>query len=296
VQEDRLVVILADISGYTRFMVENRTSAVHGQLCINSLIDALLQNVDIPLTLQEIEGDAVFLYARDPGSETGWRATLDEVGQKLPKFFDAFLAAAGATAESTPCGCAICRNSDQLGLKIVVHSGTAVFHELAGRSQVSGPDVILAHRLLKNTVSSNAYLLLSDPAYELLGPQLSGDFEEHEERYEGFDRVAVRVRPLDREFLAARDDLYRLGETDLRGAVDSYLDWLGQNLPTAALQQARSPIRAFGWRDRLLMLWDAVVGFRLAKGRLRSAIPAAQLARGERRTEWTGRRAPDSIR
>lgn len=35
-QQDELVIILADISGYTRFMVENRTSAVHGQLCINS--------------------------------------------------------------------------------------------------------------------------------------------------------------------------------------------------------------------------------------------------------------------
>ena len=55
-QQDELIIILADISGYTRFMVENRTSAVHGQLCINSLVEAILDNVDVPLTLQEIEG------------------------------------------------------------------------------------------------------------------------------------------------------------------------------------------------------------------------------------------------
>jgi hypothetical protein len=43
-----LVIILADISGYTRFMLETQTSAVHGQLVINGLIEALLEQVDIP--------------------------------------------------------------------------------------------------------------------------------------------------------------------------------------------------------------------------------------------------------
>ena len=90
-KQDRLVIILADISGYTRFMLENRTSAVHGQLCINSLIEAILEQVDIPLTLQEIEGDAVFLYARDPGSEAAWQVMLEEVSQKLVNFFDTFI-------------------------------------------------------------------------------------------------------------------------------------------------------------------------------------------------------------
>ena len=34
----RLVIIIADISGYTQFMVENQLAAVHGQLCITFLI------------------------------------------------------------------------------------------------------------------------------------------------------------------------------------------------------------------------------------------------------------------
>lgn len=292
-QQDRLVILLADISGYTRFMVENRTSAVHGQLCINSLIEALLEQVDIPLTLQEIEGDAVFLYARDPGSEAGWRETLEEVARKLPRFFDAFITRTGATMESTPCGCAICRNSDQLGLKVVVHAGEAVFHEVAGRRQVSGPDVILAHRLLKNSVPSREYLLLSEPAFALLGAQLPGEFETHEEAFEGFGPVAVRVRSLEKEMLAARDAVYGLGEAELHGVVDAYLGWIEQSLPKAAWEQVRAPIRPFGWRDRLLMLWEAFVGFRLMRGRLQAAIPAAQQARGHRRTEWAGRPAPE---
>jgi hypothetical protein len=296
VQQDELVIILADISGYTRFMLENRTSAVHGQLCINSLIEAILEQVDIPLTLQEIEGDAVFLYARSPGSEADWQRVLQEVGQKLTNFFDAFIARAGLTVESTPCGCAICRNADLLGLKVVVHAGEAVFHEVVGRPQVSGPDVILAHRLLKNSVPSNEYLLLTEPAFELLGAQLPGDFEAHEETYEGFDRVPVRVRSLEQDFLAARDAVYKLSEPELEGAVDSYLSWIQRSLPLAARQQARAPSRSFRWFDRLLMLFDAMIGFRLVRGHFRTAIPAAQRARGKRRTEWTGRSATESSR
>jgi len=291
VQEKKLVVILADISGYTRFMLENRTSAVHGQLCINSLIESILEQVDIPLTLQEIEGDAVFLYAADPGSPEAWRAVAEEVGRKLGRFFEVFIARTGATIESTPCGCAICRNSDQLGFKIVVHAGQAVFHEVAGRPQVSGPDVILAHRLLKNSLESSEYLLLTETAFELMGESVPGHFETHEEAYEGFGRVPVRVRFLESDFLAARDAVYEMSDTQRQASVESYLDHMQRSLLPAALQQARRPIRAFGWRDKLLMLWDASVRFRSLRPFLRRAIPEAQRKRGRRRTDWTGRPA-----
>lgn len=294
-KEQKVVIILADISGYTRFMLENRTSAVHGQLCINSLIESILEQVDIPLTLQEIEGDAVFLYAADSGSAESWQATLEEVSRKLAGFFEAFIARAGLTIESTPCGCAICRNSDQLGLKIVVHAGEAVFHEVAGRPQVSGPDVILAHRFLKNSIESHEYLLLTEPAYQLLGVHLPGRFEEHAETYEGFGRVPARVRFLEEDFLAARDAVYRMSEPALRAAVDSYVGWIGQSLWPAALQQIRRPIREFGLFDKAMMLWEGLVEFRLVRRMIQRSIPPAQLARGKRRTEWTGRPAvPDS--
>ena len=230
-------------------------------------------------------GKTVFLYAADPGSDEGWKSTLEEVSQKLDRFFEAFIARTGAVIESTPCPCAICRNSNQLGLKIIVHVGEAVFHEIAGRSQVSGPDVILAHRLLKNSIEGNEYLLLSDAAFEQMGEHLAGPFDSHEESYEGFGRVPVRVRSLEEAFLAARDALYQLEEPQLREAADVYLDWVGRSLRPATLQQMRAPIRAFGWRDRLAMLLEALA-FPLFRRRLRDGIPAGQLARGKRRTEW----------
>lgn len=40
---------------------------------------------------------------------------------------------------------------------------------VGGRPRVTGPDVILVHRLLKNSVAAGAYLLLTEPALERVG-------------------------------------------------------------------------------------------------------------------------------
>ena len=109
--EKRVVIVLADISGYTQFMVENQMSAVHGQQCITFLIETLIREIDIPLRLQEIEGDALFLYAEDPGTDEAWQDALEQIPAKLLRFFDAFYEGAVLAMEATPCKCAICRNS-----------------------------------------------------------------------------------------------------------------------------------------------------------------------------------------
>ncbi|MGH8598256.1 MAG: DUF2652 domain-containing protein, partial [Gammaproteobacteria bacterium] len=258
-QQKNLIIILADISGYTKFMLDNRTSAVHGQLLINGLIESILAQVDIPLTLQEIEGDAVFLYAADPGPLGDWRRVIEEVSHKLDKFFAAFITQSGLSFETTPCECAICHNAEKLGLKIVVHAGEAVFHTVAGRAQVSGSDVILAHRLLKNTLASHEYLLLTEQAFALMGEYLPGEFEHHRETYEGFGTVPVRVRFLEQEFLQARDSVYLLNDSDLQTAVNGWVEWGVKHIFNAAIQQFHRPIRAFSWLQRTLMLVEAAL-------------------------------------
>jgi len=281
----KLVIILADISGYTQFMVENQTSALHGQAVINALIESIIAQVDIPLTLQEIEGDAVFLYAAHPGSEDGWHTVVEEVSWKLGKFFESFIAELGVIAEATPCPCAVCRNLEKLALKIVVHSGEAVFHQIAGRPQVSGSDVILAHRLLKNSVAANFYLLLSDAAWVAMGAHLPGTFDRHQETYEGFGTVTLRVRDLTADLLAARDAVYMLDEPELEAAVRNYTNMSrSSRLLAAAIRQLRNPIRRFSWTEKTLMLWEAAVALPLAT-RLyyRRALPKQLMARGRRR-------------
>ena len=250
-RENELIIILADISGYTEFMVANQLSAIHGQICISTLIEALLRQVDIPLTLQEIEGDAVFLYADHPGDAEAWQRVLVQVGTKLGRFFEVFRESAAAAAESTPCHCAICSNADKLSLKIVVHSGRAVFHNIAGRPQVSGADVILAHRLLKNSVASNQYLLLSETAYQALGAELKLDFVSGRERYDEFGDVVTHVREMDEAFEEARTALYSLDDRALTTRGREYALWPALGQIPAAIEQVRKPATPASWLSRV---------------------------------------------
>jgi hypothetical protein len=221
-REQRLVIILADLSGYTKFMLGNQLSAVHGQQLITALLECILREVKIPLVLQEIEGDAVFLYAAHPGSEEGWREVLSEIRLKLERFFSAFQRELITRAESTLCECTVCRHLDSLKLKIVVHSGVAVFHEIAGRPQVSGVDVITAHWLLKNSVPSDEYLLMSEQAYEDLGRGMEGTFNRGLETYESVEPVVTYVRLMGESREKAREEFYALSEAEMNANARRY--------------------------------------------------------------------------
>jgi hypothetical protein len=190
---ERLLLILADISGYTRFMLASQVALVHGQQVITHLIEAILQEVEIPLEVKEIEGDAVFLYAVRPGDDEAWSEICEEVGRKLLRFFEVFSAALVAESESTLCPCSVCRNLDRLKLKIVAHSGEALFHTIGRFADMSGIDVILAHRLLKNSIASDEYLLMTEPAFRDLRFPSGIEVKKGSEEYEGFGAIATFV-------------------------------------------------------------------------------------------------------
>lgn len=185
----RVVLILADISGYTRFMLANQTALVHAQMVITKLLEEIIREVEIPLEIKELEGDAVFLYAVKPDDEDAWEETRRLIGDKLVSFFDAFARGILAGSEFALCQCPSCQNVDQLKLKIVVHSGEAVFHEVGHFSDLSGVDVILAHRLLKNSIPSDEYVLMTESAYRDLAFGKPAEVIEGEEHYEGFGTI-----------------------------------------------------------------------------------------------------------
>jgi class 3 adenylate cyclase len=189
----RLLLILADISGYTRFMLASQLALVHGQQVITQLIEAILREVEIPLEIKEIEGDAVFLYAVHPGDDEGWSEVCEEVGRKLLRFFEVFSAALVSESESTACPCSVCRNLDGLKLKIIVHSGEALLHTIGRFADISGVDVILAHRLLKNSVTSDEYILMTEPAYRDLHFPTELEVKNGSEEYEGFGAIVTFV-------------------------------------------------------------------------------------------------------
>ena len=84
-----VVLLLADISGYTRFMVAHEKSLRHSQTIIAALLESLMAQVGPPLRVAEIQGDALFMYA--PKTENGdWGRQADRLMGSALRLFEVF--------------------------------------------------------------------------------------------------------------------------------------------------------------------------------------------------------------
>jgi Protein of unknown function (DUF2652) len=176
-------LVLADISGYSAFLqavaYEHRNDAFaggkvpHAYGVISSLLDGIVQRLVPPFTLSKLEGDAVFVYATDDSAPRG-QALLDCIGACYADFRERV-----ATAHTVwPCSCEPCRRINQLDLKFVLHAGPFVIQAIAGREELVGPEVVVAHRLLKSragdAVGHGAFALITDVAAEWLDVPADG--------------------------------------------------------------------------------------------------------------------------
>jgi hypothetical protein len=159
-----VLLIIADISGYTRYMTSNAKTLAHSQAVITELVVAIIQEIQLPLEVAKLEGDAIFLFCRKQGGLQPWTTARPVVAGKLLAFFSLFTRKIQELAQSTTCSCQACRNIDKLRLKVIVHSGEALFHRVLNFVELAGVDVIIAHRLLKNSVNAHQYLLLTEVA------------------------------------------------------------------------------------------------------------------------------------
>jgi len=159
-----VLLIIADISGYTRYMTANAKTLAHSQTIITELVKAIITQVQLPLEVAKLEGDAVFLFCRKRDDAHSWAETRRLIGRKLLTFFRLFSEKVSELSESTTCTCNACTHIEKLRLKVVVHSGEALFHHVFNFLELAGVDVILIHRLLKNSVGADQYLLLTEAA------------------------------------------------------------------------------------------------------------------------------------
>lgn len=153
-------LILADISGYTRFVRMHKISLLHAEEIVTELMEAVLSRVEEPLILNKLEGDAAFVYARMTANPDEARLIMDMV----MGFFAAFRSRQQELIKAGEggCFCAACCNIGSLKLKAIVHYGQAVIKQVRQLEELGGVDVILAHRLLKNNLQAQEYLLLTD--------------------------------------------------------------------------------------------------------------------------------------
>lgn len=199
-------LVLADISGYTKFMLANRETMVHGQLIINELIKAVLTEVNDTFRISKLEGDAVFMYLFPADEKKELSQVLPNKLFALPKSFETkrrFLAGANI------CHCNACKNIHELRIKVIAHFGQAMVSDIGDFSELSGVDVILVHRLLKNKVKSKEYILLTDPAFSQLVIGNKSDFKSHIESDDDLGEIKVHV--LDLENGTGSEDKPKIG-------------------------------------------------------------------------------------
>ncbi|OBJ96484.1 hypothetical protein A5638_16445 [Mycolicibacterium fortuitum] len=193
-------LLLADISGYTNFLTQ--TELEHAQAIVSELTVLVRDRFVPPMRFVKVEGDAVFCYAERRVFGDGERLL-----QLLEVCYYEFSNRLLNMARNTTCPCAACAAIASLDLKFICHYGTFVIDTNAGGVDLAGADVILVHRLLKNTVSQTtgveAYALLTDACLEQLPRDLN--LLRHEEHYESFGITAGGVHDLKPVLKAMRD-------------------------------------------------------------------------------------------
>ena len=192
------MLLLADISGYTAFL--QAVSDAHGEQMaamaevpaaypmMTSLLDGIVERLTPSFVLSKLEGDAVFAYASDETFPLRRSSVLD----CLKDCYRAYRARLDKTENLMLCSCAACSRLHTLELKFVLHRGDYVVQSIVGHEELLGPDVTMAHLLLKNTVSNvvgrSAYALFTEAAIQHLEIPLDGAIM-HTEHYEHYPPI-----------------------------------------------------------------------------------------------------------
>ena len=155
---ERALLVIGDIGGYTRFMRLHKLSLAHAQENTAKLLEAMIDAAP-RLELVEIEGDAVFLYVAEPADEE----VAASIASLAAAIHLAFHTEQLRLGDLTLCPCDACNQIGQLTVKIVAHLGDVIEQRVRDRTTIAGPDVILVHRMLKNSVPVSEYLLMSEP-------------------------------------------------------------------------------------------------------------------------------------
>ncbi|MCG8558242.1 MAG: DUF2652 domain-containing protein [Hyphomicrobiales bacterium] len=195
-QLSKAVLVLVDISGYTKFVVLHRISVLHAEGIITELIEAVAAEARVPLRLNKLEGDAALFVAPFEG-ETG--PALDDVYDQVACFFEAFRQKRAEIFEASVggCICTACQSVEHLELKAIVHVDEIVLKQVGGFEEVAGRGVILLHRLLKNTVPYDEYLLVTKEADAERAAEVFPSREPHVEDVDDLGRVDCAIyRPL----------------------------------------------------------------------------------------------------
>ena len=189
--------LIADISGYTGYLADVELD--HAQDILADLIGAVVTALRPNFRLAKLEGDAAFTFAT--ADKVDGSMLLDTI----ERCYFGFRRRRRDVRQATSCECNACVQIPDLDLKFVVHHGAAIHQKVAGRQELVGSDVIVAHRLLKNEVVEklgiNAYALISQKCIDAtdIDPAALG-MRRHTETYDRIGDVPAWAHDLERRW------------------------------------------------------------------------------------------------
>lgn len=143
-----------DITGFTKFVAS--ADIKFTKEVIPALLRRLIESNILAMNVAEIEGDAIFFY------KTGRLPSVMRVARQCQEFYTVFSEFLETLEKNHPQNHEKHLSNNQLGLKMIIHYGLISPAKIKGRTKLLGEDVIVAHKLLKNSITESSYILLSD--------------------------------------------------------------------------------------------------------------------------------------
>lgn len=200
--EHRGFFLIADINGYTTYLSESELE--HARETLTDLLELLVEQTRPPLTVAQLEGDAVLSYGLAEGF-----VTAQTLLERIEETYVEFRRAIDLMVLNNTCKCNACANVSALDLKFFVHYGSFAIQAVGDIRQLVGSDVNQVHRLLKNSVTVDtgirAYLLLTEAAVKALGLDTGAEgMVAHREAVPDFGEIAVAVKDMQPIYEATR--------------------------------------------------------------------------------------------
>jgi hypothetical protein len=254
---DRGCLVLADISGYTDYLIASELE--HAQDALADLTEIVVRNLGSALRVAKLEGDAVFAYVLQ-----GTYAPTT-VLDALEGTYSAFRSRLRDISHATSCSCKACALMPTLDLKLFIHEGSFVRQTVGQGEELIGLDVILVHRLLKNSVAEclgkRGYLLLTQACADSLGLDAEAlGLRAHLEHYDDVGDVPCWLEDLDerwreeeerrRVYVPSKDASFEY-RFSLPVEAEVAWDWLTSPERRAVWQADRIDQMTPGGRDRV---------------------------------------------
>jgi uncharacterized protein YndB with AHSA1/START domain len=259
-QLEPVCLLIADISGYTRYLAAVELDHAHDILA--DLIGTVVTALRPTFRLAKLEGDAAFVIA--PAGKLDGSLLLDAV----ERCYFGFRRRRRDVSQATSCPCNACTRIPDLNLKFVVHDGMVMRQRMAGREELVGSDVIVVHRLLKNEVTERlgigAYALLTQSCVDAMGIEPSAlGMQPQTETYDVVGEVETWVLDLERR--------WQEEEARRRVFVTPGESWFTQSVSTVAPPQlawelVTAPGRRPSWQVGVTEVVSEGAGNRRAVG------------------------------